>query len=204
MKTPYDQLPFIPALIAVTVCGQTYTGQELGGGQTQSAVERIETARQQMTPEQVARFASYVDERCRVAYERRAPWLLKCARSKSNLGRDQLYVFIRHWLAAYLLGGGSMQSVSEQQFKAFIVEHNAIADGFRPNGGYVQTRWYVNGREVARRSQDSRGVRYEIADTTGGQRPPARTGPRGALQQGEKRVTGLFQNRNSNTTTKPL
>jgi hypothetical protein len=57
-----------------------------------------------------------------------------------------------------------MITVSESEFKAFIVEHNAIADGFKLNGGYVQSRWYVNGREVARRSQDSRGVIYEIAE----------------------------------------
>ena len=65
---------------------------------------RVEALRQKMTPERIAEFARLVDEKCRAAYEKRAPWFMKIAQSKTNAGRDQLYIFVAHWLHAFLLG----------------------------------------------------------------------------------------------------
>lgn len=95
---PYDELALMPRLIAETVCGEPYTGHEISNP-CPSMVATVEAARQQMD---VTDFASYADVRCRMAYENKADWFMKIARSRSNRGRDQLYMYVRHWLAAYL------------------------------------------------------------------------------------------------------
>ena len=128
---PYDELAFIPRLIAETVCREPYTGQEISGRAV--AVADVEAARQQMTAEQVAEFASFADERCRVAYERGADWFMKCARSRSNRGRDQLYMYVRHWLAAYLLDTWRREFVGELLAIGFEVRpfrHGQASVGF--------------------------------------------------------------------------
>ncbi len=45
---------------------------------------------------------SHCDIVCRNAYANKAKWFEKCVKSKTNAGRDQLYVWTAHWLAAYL------------------------------------------------------------------------------------------------------
>jgi len=103
MKTPYDSLPLIPTIIADAVCGLPYTGQEISVHlRSASDVERVESRRRAMTPEQRREFADLCEVRCRAAYKAEAEWFLKCVRSKTNAGRDRLYLWIAHWLTAYL------------------------------------------------------------------------------------------------------
>ena len=128
---PYDELAIVPRLIAETVCGEPYTGAEMLGRAV--AVADVEAARQRMTAEQIAEFASFSDERCRVAYERGADWMLKCARSRSNRGRDQLYMYVRHWLAAYLLGNWRerIDDLLALGFEPSRFTHGGFHDGYQ-------------------------------------------------------------------------
>jgi hypothetical protein len=100
----YDDLTILPHVIADTVCLTPFTSEFSARHTSDAEVARVEALRQKMTPERIAEFARLVDEKCRAAYEKRAPWFMKIARSKTSAGRDQLYVFVAHWLHAFLLG----------------------------------------------------------------------------------------------------
>ena len=106
MKTQsYDDLPFLPQMIAETVCGQEYRMQEYSeGNRSERLSAPIEEKRKAMTPGQIEDFASQCDDRCREAYAARAKWFMDCVGAKGNAGRDQLYVWLRHWMVAYLKG----------------------------------------------------------------------------------------------------
>ena len=56
-----------------------------------------------------------------------------------------------------------MTQVSKAEFDAHVARLNAVPDGFKPNGSYVQTRYFAGGREVARFSQSGSETVYEIA-----------------------------------------
>jgi hypothetical protein len=100
---PYENLPFLPAMIAETVCGEEYTEQEWSEGlRDKERANKVEIKRQAMTPEQVEAFAAYVDERCKIAYELKADYFMKIVNAKGNRGLDQLYVYVRHWLVSWL------------------------------------------------------------------------------------------------------
>jgi len=106
-RTPYDQLALIPYIVAETVCGQEYTSQEISpNARCGWMIEKTEKLRKAMTPEMVKEFATTCHELCRLAYECRAEWFMKCVNGNRgrnhNAGRDQLYVWLRHWMAAYL------------------------------------------------------------------------------------------------------
>ena len=76
-RIPYENLPFLPAMIAETICGEEYTEQEYSEGlRSKERAKRIEIKRQAMTPEQVEAFAKYVDERCKIAYELKADYFM--------------------------------------------------------------------------------------------------------------------------------
>src|SRR5581483_722662 len=100
MRTPYDQIALIPAVVAKTVCEREYTGSE-GSGQD---VAKVEGLRRAMTPAHVQAFVKHFDTLCRLAYKEQAEWFMKCVRSQSNRGRDQLYVWAAHQLCGFLLG----------------------------------------------------------------------------------------------------
>lgn len=141
---PYDELAFIPYQIARTVCGEPYTGAEIStASRSGRQIGKVEAIRQQMTTEQIAEFASFADERCRVAYERGADWMQRCARSRSNRGRDQLYMYIRHWLAAYLLDMNRRELVDELLaigFEPSKFTHGQFHEGYQlAKGGKVFT-----------------------------------------------------------------
>lgn len=102
-RTPYEDLILMPEVIADTVATSQYTGCEMSDRiRCGSQVEKTEMLRSQMTREQRQEFVQAVDKRCRLAYEAKADWFIKCIRSKSNHGRDTLYNWVRHWLASYL------------------------------------------------------------------------------------------------------
>ena len=56
-----------------------------------------------MTSEDIKAFGVYVDERCRKAYEEKKKWFVDIALSKTNQGRDQLYIYVANWLASWLI-----------------------------------------------------------------------------------------------------
>jgi len=102
-RIPYENLPFLPAMIAETICGEEYTEQEYSEGlRSKERAKRIEIKRQAMTPEQVEAFAKYVDERCKIAYELKADYFMNVINAKGNQGLDQLYIYVRHWLVSWL------------------------------------------------------------------------------------------------------
>jgi hypothetical protein len=102
-KTPYDMHPLVPTIIAETVCLQPYTGAEWSQGALSYAdISKVETARQKMTDAQIREFSDLCEQKCRAAYDANAKWMTECARAKGNRGRDQLYVYISHWLSSYL------------------------------------------------------------------------------------------------------
>jgi hypothetical protein len=103
-QKPYDSLTIIPRMVAETVVQRKYTGNEISDRQwSADKVRLIEQLRSQMTEDQRNAFAKYADDYCRAAYERKADWFMKCIHSKSNRGRDQLYMFVTHWMAGYLI-----------------------------------------------------------------------------------------------------
>lgn len=102
-RLAYENLPFIPFFIAETVCEEEYTGIEVSiKHRSQSQVDKIESLRKAMYRESIADFATLANQWCLDAFNVRADWFMKCAKSKTDAGRDQLYMWIRHWLSAYL------------------------------------------------------------------------------------------------------
>lgn len=104
-RTAYENLPFLPSVIASTVCGREYKGQEFSPGMARSRdIAKYEALRKDMTAEQVDAFSNYADQRCKRAYEVKAPWFMKIVRARGNAGRDQLYIWITHWMTSWLTG----------------------------------------------------------------------------------------------------
>jgi len=102
-KTPYFELPIIPAMVAEMVASRPYTGDEWSDKTAdQSAVERIEAARQALTPDDVREFSDTCETFCHDAYDAGAEWFVKIATARGDKGRDQLCVWLSHWLASYL------------------------------------------------------------------------------------------------------
>jgi hypothetical protein len=100
---PYDHLTLIPVIIAEVICRREYKGKEFSPAvrNMQSVVE-CEALRQKMTPDDIEAFAKYADRKCEDAYNAKAGWFMKIVRSKGNTGRSQLYMWITHWLTAWL------------------------------------------------------------------------------------------------------
>ena len=112
VKDNYDSLPILPWLIAETTASRPYEGIEWSLQVRNSReVERVEALRQKMTAEDIQDFADWVDDRCRLAYKKKVKWFMDCANSKSNRGRDQLYVWISHWLCSWLSSPKKRDSV---------------------------------------------------------------------------------------------
>lgn len=103
LKEAYEDLALMPCVIAETVAKQEYTGEEISI-QLRDAkfVAETEAKRKLMTDEQIEEFADECDTRCKAAYQNERQWFMKCVRSKTNVGRDTLYMYIRHWLSSYL------------------------------------------------------------------------------------------------------
>jgi len=96
----YEDLAFVPSLIAESVCAKQYTGYEMADP-SPVHVWRYETARLAMTRSEIVEFSDICDERCRVAYETDARWFKKCLKD-TNHGLHKLHVWITHWMVAYL------------------------------------------------------------------------------------------------------
>ena len=102
-KKPYSSIPLLPFLIAETVCLEKYVGQDISeNARSDSMVAKIEEKRKKLTFEQIADFASKCDKRCEMAYDAKAKWFEDCINAKDNSGRDQLYVWMYHWMSSYL------------------------------------------------------------------------------------------------------
>ncbi len=56
----------------------------------------------ELTPEQTVWFVQHVDVRTRWFHANNAKWK-RSLEANGNTGRDQLYVWVNHWLDAYLL-----------------------------------------------------------------------------------------------------
>lgn len=54
--------------------------------------------------------------------------------------------------------------VTEEEFNAAMAKLNAVPDGFKINGGMVQTHFYVEAKEVGRYSQDGFGPIWELVN----------------------------------------
>jgi hypothetical protein len=89
----YDKLALCPAIVARTVCGQSYTGPAYR--------DKVEARRKKMTEGEIRRFVEFCDERCRNAYRTKTEWFMKCVRS--DRGNETLSIWLSHWLAGYLL-----------------------------------------------------------------------------------------------------
>jgi len=102
-KTAYKDLHILPWLVAETVAERPYTGQEYSRGPLrQSQIDEVETLRVKLTAEGIKEFGEYVDKRCELAYAAKASWFMAIVEAKDNSGRDQLYMWVTHWLVAFL------------------------------------------------------------------------------------------------------
>jgi hypothetical protein len=90
----------LPKTLAGIIAARPYTGQECRN-QGQDHIARIEALRQEMTPETVRIFSDWCERRCQSAYNIQAPWFVKCIKAKD--GRNQLCIWLSHWLAAFLI-----------------------------------------------------------------------------------------------------
>lgn len=100
-RKEYEALHLLPAVVAENVCLKPYEGQEFSNPSPRE-VARVEALRQKLTDEQIRAFYEYADAKCRIAYESKAKWFMDCL--KGERGRDQLYVWMTHWMVAYLMG----------------------------------------------------------------------------------------------------
>lgn len=102
-RISYDHLHILPNLVAEMICQKPYTGMEISiQSRDFNKVKEIEAKRQAMTSTMIREFSDMADERCRAAYGARAKWFELVVKAKDNKGRDQLYIWIAHWLASYL------------------------------------------------------------------------------------------------------
>jgi hypothetical protein len=100
-KTPYNDLPLVPTMVAMVVVDNAYTGQDISeASRDQKRIAEVEKRRQRMTDPMRQEFIWEVDQRCQDAYDADAKWFKKCL--KGDKGRDQLYIWIAHWLHAWL------------------------------------------------------------------------------------------------------
>jgi len=93
----------MPILVADAVAGTTFTGQDLSEKNRDGGyIAKIEARRQVMTTEELKEFCEAVDDRYLTAYLNGAEWFMDIVQSENNEGRNQLYVFVSHWLSSYL------------------------------------------------------------------------------------------------------
>jgi len=104
-RTKYEDLAILPTVAAEHVCAQKYTGAEwsMQNCPSNAEIAKIEKKRQAMTPEQIREFADICDARCKKAYELKVEWFQKIVEARGNKGRDQLYVWLTHWMTSYLM-----------------------------------------------------------------------------------------------------
>jgi len=103
MKTNYDNLSFLPTIVAYAVATTPYDAKELSSGNRDpNEIIRIDALRKKMTESQINEFFNLCDSKCRNAYDVKADWFMKIVKAKGNKGRDMLYSFCSHWLVAYL------------------------------------------------------------------------------------------------------
>ena len=99
----YENLPFVPRVMAMSVCGQPYTGNELRNRLDGDQIAKVEAVRAHWTVEQVQAFVEKCDVHCRSAFAAKSPWFMFCVSAKGNGGRDKLYAWITHWMVAYIV-----------------------------------------------------------------------------------------------------
>lgn len=101
-RISFHSYPLSPYIVAGNVLDEVYTGREVSNP---TRVAEIEAARLRVVEDYGwrRRFSQDCSLRCELAYNAGEPWIVKIMRSKTNHGRDTLYNFIRHWLAAELL-----------------------------------------------------------------------------------------------------
>jgi hypothetical protein len=126
-KRSYDDLPFVPTLIAKTICEMTYDGKEINNPSA-SEVAKIEALRLKMTRAEVDEFAAICDLRCRTAFESKAAWLEKCIKANGNLGRDQFYLWMTHWMTAYLQDPAFFKKECGYVTPACVKENKRVAE----------------------------------------------------------------------------
>ena len=97
----YRSLALVPSVVGRAVCEQPYRGTELIGGSSASVVAEVEAKRQAMTRTQIEAFAQAVDRRCRYWYAVSDSQFMNMVNAKDSSGRDQLYVWVNHWFAAW-------------------------------------------------------------------------------------------------------
>jgi hypothetical protein len=115
-RKSYEDLSFLPGIIASTVCGREYRGEEMSLAlRSQRTVERVEGLRRAMTQEQVDEFGELADERCKAAYEGGMPWFDEVVKARGDRGRELLYMWITHWMAAYLVSPETMRRESRRR-----------------------------------------------------------------------------------------
>jgi hypothetical protein len=99
----YENLPFLPALIAEAVCAQEYTEQEISAElRNEERAKAIEAKRQTMTAKEIKSFAEEVDEKCKASYVAKSDWFMKIIKAGGNRGRDKLYDAIRHYMVRWI------------------------------------------------------------------------------------------------------
>ena len=114
-KPAYEDLSLLPSIIASTVCGRPYSGKEFSPSLAPGAstVAAMEAKRQAMTEDQIDEFSDLCDRFCHQVYDKGVKWFMDIVEANGNKGRDQLYVFVTHWLVAYLTNPQNLRSKIE-------------------------------------------------------------------------------------------
>lgn len=130
-RTKYEDLPILPTVAADYVCGQPYTGKEWSRHDP-LPWEKIEAKRQKMKSEEIREFGDLCDARCKAAYEAKADWFEKIVKAKGDRGRDQLYVWLTHWMAAYLTNPEGFRRQYKGSLRYQIVYNSSSGDPEAP------------------------------------------------------------------------
>ena len=103
-RVAYESLNLIPFIVAESVCMREYKGQDLSeGARSHSLILILESKRKKMTEKEIFDFSSKCDDRCEVAYDAKSMWFEDCVQAIGSNGRDQLYVWMTHWMVSYLI-----------------------------------------------------------------------------------------------------
>lgn len=128
-RVKYEDLPILPTVAADYVCSQPYTGKEWSEHDP-LPWEKTEEKRKKMSPDEIREFGDLCDARCKAAYEAKAEWFEKIVKAKRNKGRDQLYVWLTHWMASYLTNPERFRRQYKDSMRYQIVYNSrAIAGG---------------------------------------------------------------------------
>lgn len=100
----YEDLALMPSVLAELVANEPYTNSEMSIHLRSAKLGiQVETLRQKMADDQKEKFIELCDQKCERAYSAGSKWFRRIVGMED--GRSLMEMFLRHWLASFLLYG---------------------------------------------------------------------------------------------------